>query len=222
MPMNCLRVKVCCIASVEEARLAIRCGASALGLVSAMPSGPGIIDEETIAEIVRQVPPGVATFLLTCARDSATLISQQRRTGANTLQLCDSVPATCYSELRSALTGIKIVQVIHVRGVESIADAVDAAPHVDALLLDSGNPVLPVKELGGTGRVHDWSLSRRIRVAVNIPVYLAGGLNADNAAEAIRAVAPFALDVCSGIRTDGHLDKSKLTAFMDSVGSARF
>jgi phosphoribosylanthranilate isomerase len=84
------------------------------------------------------------------------------------------------------------------------------APHVNAILLDSGNPSAAVKELGGTGRVHDWELSRRIREAVDVPVYLAGGLRPENVAEAVARVGPFGLDVCSGVRSDGRLDRDKV------------
>jgi phosphoribosylanthranilate isomerase len=201
---------VCCIERVEDARLAVRYGAAALGLVSAMPSGPGIIAEERIAEIVAAVPPGVATFLLTSRCEVDAIVAQQRRTGANTLQLCDRMPEGSHAALRDALPGIKLVQVVHVAGEASIAEATAVAPCVDALLLDSGNQSLPVKELGGTGRTHDWSISRRIREAVDVPVFLAGGLRPENVAEAIRAVRPFAVDVCSGLRTGGRLDEAKL------------
>jgi phosphoribosylanthranilate isomerase len=214
------RIKICCIASVDEARLAIRYGASAIGLVSAMPSGPGPIDEELIAEIVRHVPPGVATFLLTCKTDSISIIDQQRRTRANTIQLVDSVAPSVYPDLRAALPGIKLVQVIHVRDDDSVDEAIVASQHVDALLLDSGNPSLPIKELGGTGRIHDWDISRRIRESVAVPLFLAGGLNATNVAEATRRVQPFGIDVCSGVRTAGNLDESKLRDFMTAVARA--
>jgi phosphoribosylanthranilate isomerase len=95
-----------------------------------------------------------------------------------------------------------------------------AAPHVEALLLDSGNPTLPVKELGGTGRTHDWSISRQILEAVGIPVFLAGGLNPANVTAAIRHVGPFGIDVCSGVRTAGRLDAAKLADFFRSVSAA--
>ena len=218
--MRRTRFKICCIASVEEALLAVRYGASAVGLVSAMPSGPGPIDEALIARIVPHVPPGVATFLLTCRQEPERIIAQQWRTRANTIQLCDSVEPTVYSKLREALPGISLVQVIHVRDESSIADAIAAAPQVDAILLDSGNQSLAVKELGGTGRVHDWSLSARIVRSVPRPVFLAGGLNPDNAAAAIEQVGPYGLDVCSGLRTDGKLDESKLAAFVRAIESA--
>jgi phosphoribosylanthranilate isomerase len=211
------KVKICCIKSREEALLAIRYGASALGFVSAMPSGPGPISEDTIASIIPCVPPGVATFLLTSQRDSDAIINQQQKTKANTLQLVDAVPLSVYAELRAALPGIAIVQVIHVMDEESMKEAKAVAPFVDAILLDSGNPNLPVKELGGTGRVHDWQLSREIREQVNVPVYLAGGLRAENVAEAIRRVDPYAVDVCSGVRIDGALDEKKLSAFFSAL-----
>jgi phosphoribosylanthranilate isomerase len=214
------RVKVCCIGNLDEAWAAIRAGASALGLVSEMPSGPGVIPDELIAEIAARVPPGVATFLLTCRDDADSIIEQQRRAGANTLQLCDRVRPGAHRRLRAALPGISIVQVIHVRGEESIGEAVETEPHVNALLLDSGNQSLAVKELGGTGRTHDWELSRRIREAVAVPVFLAGGLRAGNVAEAVRRVGPFGLDLCGGVRTEGRLDAGKLAAFFRAVERA--
>jgi phosphoribosylanthranilate isomerase len=214
------RVKVCCVASVDEARLAIEYGASAIGLVSAMPSGPGVIADELIAEIAAEVPPGVGTFLLTCAQDVDAIVHQQRRTRVNTLQFCDTLRPHQHRALRAALPGIGLVQVVHVTGEESLALATEAAPHVDALLLDSGNPRLAVKELGGTGRRHDWSLSRRIRDAVSVPVFLAGGLTAANVMVAIAQVAPYGLDACTGFRTGGRLDESKLAAFFAAVERA--
>jgi phosphoribosylanthranilate isomerase len=212
------RVKICCISSAEEASLAVRYGASALGLVSAMPSGPGVIPDNLIAEIAATVPPGVATFLLTSAQDAETIIAQQRHAGVNTLQICDRLTGGSYEDIRDALPGIKLVQAIHVTGPESLDEARLVATQVDAILLDSGNQSLTVKELGGTGRVHDWTISRAIRAAIDIPLYLAGGLNAGNVAEAIDAVGPFALDICSGVRTDGWLDEEKLGAFMRAAG----
>jgi len=215
------RIKVCCISSVDEARAAVALGADALGLVSRMPSGPGVVAEDLIAEIVATVPPPVATFLLTSATNADAIVDQALRLRPTTLQLVDDVPLAAYATIRRAAPWVRIVQVIHVGGVESIARAKAVAPHVDALLLDSGNQALAVKELGGTGRTHDWTVSRRIVEEYGRPVFLAGGLRPDNVGEAIRAVRPFGLDVCSGVRTDGRLDEGKLAAFAGNVcGSA--
>jgi phosphoribosylanthranilate isomerase len=213
------RVKICCMASIEEAQMAIRCGASAVGLVSAMPSGAGVIDEELIPIISASVPPGISTFLLTSLVKAEAIIEQARRCCVDTLQMVDRIEHRIYSQLRSALPGVKLVQVVHVTGEESVAEAEMVAPFVDAVLLDSGNPSLPVKELGGTGRVHDWSVSRRIRERIARPVFLAGGLKPENVAQAIEQVRPFAVDVCSGVRTNGRLDETKLEKFFAAVKS---
>ena len=207
------RIKICCIASIAEAWLAIEHGASALGLVSEMPSGPGVISEDLIAEIAATIPPAIGSFLLTCKQDADSIVQQQQRLRVNTIQICDRLPTGDHRDLRDALPGISLVQVVHVTGPESVEEASAVAPFVNAILLDSGNQSLPVKELGGTGRTHDWILSRRIRESVQVPLFLAGGLNASNAADAVRQVGPFGLDVCSGVRTNGELDDAKLKAF---------
>jgi phosphoribosylanthranilate isomerase len=212
-----IRIKICCMSSADEIALAVKHGASALGFVSKMPSGAGVISDEEIERLVPLVPPGVASFLLTSCQDVDGIVEQQRRARANTLQLVDAMPLGAYRELRRRLPGVGIVQVIHVVGEQSIEEAVSVAPEVDALLLDSGNPTLAVKELGGTGRVHNWSLSRQIVEAVPVPVYLAGGLRDENVAEAITQVRPFGVDVCSGLRTDGRLHEQKLSAFVQAV-----
>jgi phosphoribosylanthranilate isomerase len=217
-------VKVCCIASVDEARLAIAAGASALGLVSAMPSGPGVICDATVAEVAAAVASGrcgepVRTFLLTARVTAKDIAQQHRGARTTTLQLVDHVPPAELRALRALCPGVEIVQVIHVGGDHSFAEAVAAAPLVDALLLDSGNPALAVKELGGTGRTHDWATSARIRQAVQPrPLWLAGGLRADNVAHAVARVAPHGVDLCSSVRSEGRLDAAKLTAFMAAAG----
>lgn len=231
-------VKVCCIGSVAEARLAIAAGAHALGLVSAMPSGPGVIGEDLIAEIAADVAgavagdgaaPGAAqagpvqTFLLTSAVTAAAIVAQHRRCRTTTLQLVDHVAHDELARLRDALPDVRLVQVIHVTGESSLAEAEAVAPRVDAVLLDSGNPGAAVKQLGGTGRTHDWAISRRIRAAVAAhgrPLYLAGGLNAGNVADAVAAVRPWGLDLCSSVRREGRLDAERLAAFFAALPAA--
>jgi phosphoribosylanthranilate isomerase len=211
------RVKICCIGSVDEAVLAIECGASALGLVSHMPSGPGVISDEKIAEIAAAVPPAIGTFLLTSRQSVADIIEQQRFCCTNTIQICDHLTHGTHRDLKDALPGIAVVQVIHVTCPESVDEAVRVAPYVDAILLDSGNQKLAVKELGGTGRTHDWTLSLVIRERIDVPLFLAGGLTPENVDQAIEEVGPFGLDICSGVRTDGKLDAAKLKRFFSAV-----
>lgn len=211
------RVKICCIANEQEATDAIAFGASAIGLVGAMPSGPGPISDDEIFRIAQSVPPPVATFLLTSEQTASGIVAHHHRTKTNTIQIVDELLERDYAAIRDALPHLKLVQVIHVVGEQSVDEAAELADHVDAILLDSGNPSLEIKELGGTGRRHDWKLSRKIVETCGKPVFLAGGLNADNVREAIETVQPFGLDICSGVRTDGKLDIRKLDAFFTAT-----
>lgn len=207
------RIKICCIKSIEEARSAIFYGASAVGLVARMPSGPGPISDDLIKQIAASVPPPVATFMLTSETTVDEIIKHHYLTNTNTIQIVDALKEGTYEELKSALPGVKIVQVIHVIDESSVEEAIRISEMTDAILLDSGNPRLKVKELGGTGRVHNWKFSRQIRDQSYCPVILAGGLNPENVRQSIEEVQPFAVDVCSGVRTDGHLDINKLELF---------
>ena len=219
--MKKVKVKICCINSIEEAELAISLGAAAIGLVSEMPSGPGVIGEESITDISNYAFSKVNTFLLTSKQDVDSIIKQLKKFKINTVQIVDKLNNGCYTDIKLALPNIKIVQVLHVNNNETIDEARAIENEVDAILLDSGNDKLKVKELGGTGRIHDWSISRRIVESVNIPIYLAGGLNPNNVAEAVKTVNPYSVDVCSGVRTNGKLDKEKLTIFFNSLNSIK-
>lgn len=214
------RVKICCIASREEAAMAMAQGADLLGLVGPMPSGPGVIDLASARTIAAATPPGVAAVLLTSATDPESLVAEARQVCPAVLQIVDAVPQASYVRLRAALPGIRLMQVLHVVGAATLVQARAIAPLVDALLLDSGRPDAPVKELGGTGRTHDWAISRRIVEAVGRPVFLAGGLDPGNVGEAVATVRPFGVDLCSGVRRDGRLDKSLLARFMTAIQAA--
>ncbi|MBX7173707.1 MAG: phosphoribosylanthranilate isomerase [Pyrinomonadaceae bacterium] len=211
------RVKICCISSVEEAHLAIKYGASALGLVGQMPSGPGVISDDEIREIAKTVPPPIGTFLLTCETSADEIIKHFQKVNTNTIQIVDELKSGTYSEIRASLPNVRIVQVIHVIDENSIEEAVRVSAEVDAILLDSGNPNLQIKELGGTGRTHNWELSRKIVENSLKPVFLAGGLKAENVRQAIETVQPFGLDLCSSVRTDGKLDEKKLEEFFKAM-----
>jgi phosphoribosylanthranilate isomerase len=212
------RIKICCISSTGEARMAISFGAAAIGLVGKMPSGPGPIEDELIASIVKTVPPPIATFLLTSETTAADIIAHQKRVHSSTIQIVDALTERNYKLIRECLPSVKLVQVIHVIDESSVDEAIELSEETDALLLDSGNPKLTVKELGGTGRVHNWNLSRKIVEQSKVPVFLAGGLNAANVAEAIETVNPFGVDICSGVRTNGNLDEQKLELFFKAAG----
>ena len=217
--MKKTHIKICCISSVEEANLAINAGATALGLVGHMPSGPGIISDGLIAEIAGSTPKHIDTFLLTSETDIDQIIQHHSKVNTSTIQIVDGLTKGTHLQLKSALPSVNIVQVLHVLDESSIEEAIEISNNVDAILLDSGNPNLNTKELGGTGRIHNWNISKTIVDKVKIPVFLAGGLNSDNVSKAIKEVNPYGLDLCSGVRTNGNLDMNKLTSFFKAINN---
>lgn len=219
-PSRRTRLKICCIASAEEAGLAVEAGADAVGLVGAMPSGPGPIEDAAIAAIARQVPPPCVAVLLTAAVQADTIAEQADAAAVPMVQIVNHVDPGIYPRLRACLPGRRLLQVVHVQDRSAIDRARSYAALADALLLDSGRPGAAIAELGGTGRVHDWRISRQIATEADLPVILAGGLDPDNVGAAIATVRPFAVDVCSGVRSRGRLDPDKLAAFAAAVAEA--
>lgn len=215
--MSKVSVKICCISSIEEANMAIQYGASAIGLVARMPSGPGVIDDDLIHKIAKNITPPTHTFLLTSETKAESIIEHYKRTNTTTIQIVDALSDRQYQTIRKELPNVKLVQVIHVIDDSSIKEADEISEFVDAILLDSGNPNLLIKELGGTGRTHNWDLSKKIRETISIPIFLAGGINKDNVKQAIEYVQPYGVDLCSSVRTNGQLDEKKLEAFFSAI-----
>jgi phosphoribosylanthranilate isomerase len=184
-----------------------------------MPSGPGVISNPKILEITKSVPPMVSTFLLTSETKAAAVIDHYKKVNTSTIQIVDALENRDYEQIKNELPHVKIVQVIHVLDDKSVAEAIGVSAYVDAVLLDSGNPNLETKELGGTGRTHNWDLSRQIRDQIDIPVFLAGGINRNNVKQAIEHVQPFGVDLCSSVRTNGKLDENKLKLFFQTIQS---
>jgi len=205
-----VKVKICCISSIEEAKLAIVHGAAAIGLVGRMPSGPGIITDELINSIAKTVIPPIDSFLLTSETTAEAIIEHHNKVNTTTIQMVDALSGREYHKIREAIPHVKLVQVIHVLDEKAVQEAIEIAEWVDAILLDSGNPNLSTKVLGGTGKTHNWDLSKKIRENISIPTYLAGGINKDNIRMAIDHVQPYGIDLCSSVRTNGQLDERKL------------
>ena len=205
-----IKVKICCISSIEEAKLAIVHGAAAIGLVGRMPSGPGIITDELINSIAKTVLPPIDSFLLTSETTAEAIIAHHNKVNTTTIQMVDALSGREYHKIREAIPHVKLVQVIHVLDEKAVQEAIEISEWVDAILLDSGNPNLSTKVLGGTGKTHNWDLSKKIRENISIPTYLAGGINKDNIRKAIDHVQPYGIDLCSSVRTNGQLDERKL------------
>ena len=213
------KVKVCCIANLSEAELAYKYGAFAIGLVGHMPSGPGIISDEQILKISSSFSNKLHTFLLTSRIKANEIAAHHKIVETTTIQIVDEIAKQELQTLRYLLPQVKIVQVVHVNDESSIDRAIEASTFVDFILLDSGNPNAAVKTLGGTGNTHNWKLSRKIVETLEVPVFLAGGINPQNVRKAIDEVNPFGIDLCSGLRSQGALDENKLATFFSEINN---
>lgn len=212
------RIKICCISSVEEARQAVLAGADALGLVSEMPSGPGVIEDDLIRQIAQSTPPPVGTFLLTQRKSATDIAEHVEYCGTNAVQVVNHIDPDEWRELVKRLPrAIRRVQVVHVEGGEALDMIEPYAPFVHAFLLDSGKPSASGQELGGTGRTHDWEVSAQFVKMSPKPVFLAGGINAANVQQAISTVQPFGVDLCTSVRVDDKLSPTRLLEFIENA-----
>lgn len=212
-----MKVKICCIKSVQEAQAAIKAGADVLGLVGPMPSGPGPITAEEAGAIVETIPEHVDSFYLTSKTRFESIAEEYLVVKSSHVQLTDHLEPETRLRLKSEFPNLKIVQVVHVIDENDINRAREYSESSDFLLLDSGSPNKTIKELGGTGRTHNWAISKSIVEKVHVPVFLAGGLKTENVLEAIQSVKPYGIDLCSGVRTEDRLDEEKLKLFMHTV-----
>ena len=212
-----VKIKICCIESLDEARLAIDAGADVLGLVGDMPSGPGVISDQDIKEIASKVSPPVSTFTLTSETTAERIKAHIDFTQTTAVQIVSHIDPHESKKLAEILPNVTRVQVIHVEGESAINLIGVYSDYVDYFLLDSGRPNADIAELGGTGRTHNWDISRKFVEMSPVPVFLAGGLNSENVRDAIQCVNPYGVDLCSGVRTNGKLDPEKLRLFMKAV-----
>lgn len=203
--------------SYWEAITALQLGADMLGFVSEMPSGPGFLDLDNIASIINQLPRETKSILLTSAPSVDTILNQHRIVDTWGIQLVDIISLPDLVELRVRLPHVTLIQAIHITSVRAIKLALKYSSLVDMLLLDSGNPSGKKRTLGGTGKVHNWNISREICSLSPLPVFLAGGLNSENISGALSSVKPYGFDLCTGVRTGGDLDSDKLQAFFKKI-----
>lgn len=219
--MKRTRIKVCCISSIAEAQLAVAHGADALGLLGDMPSSPRAIDVDTAREIAKNTPPTVETFLLTASFSGTEIARQTEYCATTVVQVVQHIDASEYQRLIEMIPSVRRVQVIHVEDRTALDLIAMYEPYVHAFILDGGRANAAVADLGGTGRVHDWGISSEFVRRSTKPVFLAGGLKPHNVREAVSTVAPFGLDVCSGVRRDHKLDAQLLDEFTANLWGNR-
>ena len=196
-----IKVKICGVTSVDDARMAAEMGASAVGLVF-WPQSPRAVGIEQAKRIVAALPPFVSAVGVFVNQPEAADIA--REVGLSAVQLHGDEPPDTYSALP-----VRVIKAVAVTGNGS-GDLVAAIPASATVLLDAHDPV----KRGGTGRAIDWTVAAA--VARRRPIILSGGLNADNVVGAVEAVRPYAIDVSSGVESaPGRKDAAKLRALFD-------
>jgi phosphoribosylanthranilate isomerase len=211
------RVKICGIKNQAELNTAIRCGADAVGFITEVPvDTPRRISLETAAKLIKQVPPLVESVLVIMPERAEEVYHMANTAKPSMVQLHKDPSYELLEEIQNLRQHIKIIQTVTIpeRGVchtTSLHEYIKLlSPYVDAVLLDT----LTTKGTGGTGKTHNWQISREIVEQSPLPVILAGGLNPENVEDAIRAVKPFAVDTASGVETQGVKDEHKVKAFI--------
>ena len=205
------RAKICGIRDPGARDAAVASGADAVGFVVEIPRSRRSIGREEAKSLIRGLPPFVSSVVVMEPKSAAEAASIALDTGADVLQVNGTLAAEDLSTLREMVAARLGATVPAVPGaLEEVRRIAEVA---DALLVDSQEG----GKLGGTGAVHDWNLSADLVEAVGAPVILAGGLSPENVAEAIRAVGPYAVDVSTGVETEGRKDPAKIAAFLREV-----
>lgn len=209
-----MRAKICGINTWDNAKVALDCGADALGfLVGITHLAEDKIEVEDAKKIIDKLPPFVSTVAVTHLQDIHKIIDMCRYLGVTTLQIHDYIHPEEVAYCRKELPGVKIIKAVHVIDGDKIGTIEMAHSFekvADALLLDSRT----AERLGGTGKTHDWNISREIVDEMNVPVMLAGGLTDKNVYDAVMKVRPYAVDVNSGVEVDGNKDWEKVSGFI--------
>jgi phosphoribosylanthranilate isomerase len=214
------QIKVCCIANAEEAQIALNQGINAVGLVGHMPSGPGVIGSDRAASIIAALPGGVDSFFLTSHELGRDIVEALGVIKASTVQIVRHIDPVEYLPIIENLPNLRRIQVIHVENDSALGLIERYNEVADAFLLDSGKTMGTNPQFGGTGKVHDWVISKQFVQSTDLPVYLAGGLSSENVFRAVTEVRPAGVDVCSGVRSNDTLDLEKLQAFVQEVKRA--
>jgi phosphoribosylanthranilate isomerase len=213
-----MRVKICGIRSDQEAKMAIAAGADAVGFLIGLDYRTD--DEVTpaiAAEIISQLPPFISSVLVTHRTDRSSVVEVCREINCNTIQLHGDFPLDEIEPLRRQFPFVRIIKAVHVLDSDSIEYATRAARKADAILLDTKTDI----RIGGTGITHDWAISAQIVKQSSKPVILAGGLTPDNVCAAVRAVAPYGVDVNSGVENfAGSKSPTKIEAFVRAAKQA--
>ena len=209
-----MKVKICANKSIEDAKNCIESGVDIIGvLVGQEHASVDFIDKETAKEICDFVDKRCDISLVTHLKNSEEIIKLTKFIGNNVIQLHSDIDENEVEKIVNVLPNVKLVRLVHISNDGEIVTNIDSIKYADYYLLDSFN--LKTNQVGGTGLVHDWNVSKEIVKKLNKPVFLAGGLNPNNVHDAISIVKPYGVDVNSGCKNElGYKDKEKIKNFV--------
>jgi phosphoribosylanthranilate isomerase len=207
------RAKICGIRDAGARDVAVAAGADAVGFVVEISRSKRSIDRGEARGLIQGLPPFVSSVIVVEPQSAAEAANLALDTGADVIQINDSLSFEDMATLKNMVPARLVATVPASPG--GLNHARQMTRVADALLIDS----FEGGKLGGTGTVHDWNLSSDLVRNVDVPLILAGGLDPENVAEAIEKVRPYAVDVSSGVETDGAKDPEKIKAFLKEVKS---
>ncbi len=217
--MRNVRVKICGLTREEDLAVAVAAGADAVGFIVGVPSSPRNLTLEMAEMLLSQVPIFVDSVVVTAPKSIKQLVEVCEGLKPSAIQIHGKEPLDS-SEIREKIKDTRLIKTVYVTEDALNETAIEDSKMFDALLLDSFSK----GQYGGTGKVHDWTLSRQIKEAVApVPVILAGGLKPENVKEAILKVQPYAVDVASGVElSPGVKDHEKVRAFVKKAKKSNY
>lgn len=209
-----VKVKICGITNIKDALLAAELGADFLGFIVEISESEDSLSKDEAKNLIRQLPLEVIPVMVTYLNNAEEIVKVASYVIAGAVQLHSNISLPEIGKIRKALPKIKIIKAIHVIDEKVVSEAVKFSDYVDYILLDSKAK----GKIGGTGKTHDWSISRKIILKCKKPVLLAGGLNPENVLDAVRKIKPFGVDVNSGVKAKPRVkDAEKLRKFIENA-----
>jgi phosphoribosylanthranilate isomerase len=203
------KVKICGVKTLADAMMCASAGADYVGNIVNIPSSPRSISVEKSKKIFSLLPESTLGIAVTASKSPEEVVEIARAIDPCCVQLHGYEDPVFVEKVKEGVS-CKVIKAVHVKGVESIERALEYAEFCDAILLDTYS-----KRLGGSGKIHDWGIAKKIVEQADCHVFLAGGLNPENIVEARNIVSPFCLDVSSGVeKSPGVKDPEKVKRFI--------
>ena len=212
--MRKVRVKICGITRKEDLAVAVDAGADAVGFLVGVPTSPRNLTLERAKMLLDLVPVFVDSVIVTAPETVEDIVEICETLKPSVIQIHGKKNFVA-SQVRKKVKNTCLVKTVYVKPDILKEENIEELKQFDAVLLDS----FTKNQYGGTGKTHDWTVSKQIKEAVApVPVILAGGLKPENVKEAILAVNPYAVDVASGVEASpGIKDHNKIHAFVENA-----